>query len=92
MCSKHLLGGSSIKVKTPDITQVAPTPQIVSQNEVTDSTGDEEAAGMDGDGYQQTERDDAGTVLSGRSAGGADAGLPLGRSKQRMPAAPACKI
>ncbi len=44
MCSKHLLGGSSIKVKTPDITQVAPTPQIVSQNEVTDSTGDEEAA------------------------------------------------
>ena len=43
MCSKHWFSSAS-KVKTPDITQVAPTPQIVSQNEVTDSTGDEEAA------------------------------------------------
>lgn len=43
MCSKHLLGGSSIKVKTPEVTQVAPTPQVVSQDDISDSSSDEEA-------------------------------------------------
>lgn len=74
MCSKHLLGGSSIKVKTLDITQVAPTPQIVSQNEVTDSTGDEEAARRKKRkrGYASTLLESAGnnSTLAGSSVSG----------------------